>query len=221
MNIEPPMGQVVAFVPKRQCASSLALTAIRSYWESLREGAAPPRRSRIDARGIESALEFAFILERVPQGLARLRLAGQHLCDLAGMELRGMPLTSLIRTADRTLCHDATERAFSGPAIIEMQLVDAGLNRGLNGGTARLLILPLSDDQGAVSRALGALVHAGPHPQAPACYEILSQRRIALRAPANPWTNLATGMAEAQAPFQGPGRSHLQVVRMDHPAATG
>lgn len=215
MNKEPPLGQVVAFVPRRPCASSLALAAVRSYWESLRDGQLVPRRSQIDARGIESVLEFAFILERIPQGEARFRLVGLHLCDLAGMELRGMPLTSLIRTDDRARCHAATELAFNGPAIIEMQLLGAG------SGTARLVLLPLQDDQGAINRAIGALVHSGPQPQSPATYEILSQRTIALRGYSDAWRGLVTGLAEAPAPFQGPGRSHLRLVGIDQPATTG
>ena len=58
-----------------------------------------PRRAEIDPRGIENALEYAFILERIAPGMARIRLAGIHLSDLMGMEVRGMPLTSFIDAA--------------------------------------------------------------------------------------------------------------------------
>lgn len=73
-----------------------ALNQVESYWEALRGTRMMPKRSEIDPRGIESALEYTFILERIAPGMARLRIAGSHLSDLMGMEVRGMPLTSFI-----------------------------------------------------------------------------------------------------------------------------
>ena len=217
MNKEPQLGQVIGFVPRRQSASAVALAAVRSYWEGLRDGRCVPRRSQIDPRGMEDILEFAFILERVPQGAARFRLAGLHLCDLAGMEVRGMPLTGLIRDEDRLRCHTVTEQVFSAPAIVEMHLLPAGSDKGI----ARLLMMPLTNDEGTINRAFGALVHSGPLPQEPALFEILSVRTIALGVNA-PIEHL--GLAEAQKPFHGQGRSHLRLITKDasdHPAEAG
>ena len=53
-----------------------------------------PLRSEIDPRGLKGALEYCFVLERIAPGLARLRVAGSHLGDLMGMEVRGMPITA-------------------------------------------------------------------------------------------------------------------------------
>ena len=55
-----------------------AVEKIRTYWESLRIEGDIPLRAAVDPRGIEAALEFAFMVERVAPGVARLRLAGGH-----------------------------------------------------------------------------------------------------------------------------------------------
>ena len=60
---------------------------VESYWEALRAGRPAPARGELDPRGMEDALEYAFILERDAPRTSRLRIAGRHLCDLAGDEI--------------------------------------------------------------------------------------------------------------------------------------
>ena len=79
-----------------------AIAQVEAYWEALRGTRIVPKRSEIDPRGIEGALENAFIVERVAPGIARLRIAGSHLNDLMGMEVRGMPLTALFNPGAST-----------------------------------------------------------------------------------------------------------------------
>ena len=130
---------------------------LRAYWEALLAGRPMPARADIDPRGIDRALEFAFILERVAPGMGRFRLAGQHICDLMGMEVRGMPLTSLFAPEGRKQIADLTEAVFARPAIAEAQLVsEAGI--GKPGLAGHLVMLPLTDDFGAVTRVLGCFV---------------------------------------------------------------
>lgn len=130
---------------------------LHAYWEALLDGRPMPARADIDPRGIDRALQFAFILERVAPGMARFRLAGQHICGLMGMEVRGMPLTSLFAPEARKQIADLTEAVFARPAIAEAQLAStAGL--GKPELTGHLLMLPLTDDFEAVTRALGCFV---------------------------------------------------------------
>lgn len=133
---------------------------LRAYWEALRRGRLVPNRSDIDPRGIEGCLEYAFILERVAPGMGRFRLAGMHLNDLLGMEVRGMPLTALFAPAGRKAIAEVTEAVFSGPAVAELDLV-AETAIGKPPMKARLIILPLKSDLGDVNRALGCLVAEG------------------------------------------------------------
>jgi hypothetical protein len=141
-------------------AGRRVVAQMRAYWEGLRQGRDVPARAEIDPRGLEAALEYAFILERVAPGMGRFRLSGMHLTDLMGMEVRGMPLTALFTPEARKRVADATEAVFSGPAVAELVLT-AETGMGKPALTARLLLLPMKSDMGDVTRILGCLVAEG------------------------------------------------------------
>ena len=92
------------------------LAQVEAYWEALRGTRLMPSRAEIDPRGIEQALEYSFIVERIAPGIARMRIAGSHLSDLMGMEVRGMPLTSFITPGSRRQVSDTLEEVFETPA---------------------------------------------------------------------------------------------------------
>ncbi len=94
-------GNVITMSGYQQETRFRALSQVEAYWEGLRQGRDVPMRSDIDPRGIEDALEYAFILERIAPGLARLRVAGSHLSDVMG--------DGGARHADNFVC--ATQRA--------------------------------------------------------------------------------------------------------------
>lgn len=130
---------------------------LRAYWDGLRKGRLVPSRTDIDPRGIETTLHYTYIIERIAPGMGRFRVAGMHLNDLMGMEVRGMPLSSMFEPAARKGLSDACEAVFNGPAIAEFDLrSDGGVGRPPL--QAKLLILPLSSDLGDISRAMGCLV---------------------------------------------------------------
>lgn len=130
---------------------------LRAYWSSLRRGRAIPDRSDVQPRGLRDVLAHAFILERIAPGAGRLRLAGRHLLDLMGMEVRGMPLCAFFNPASRGRLSDVLETVFAGPQIAEFEMVsEAGYGRPRL--AARMLVLPLRSDLGDVTRALGAIV---------------------------------------------------------------
>ncbi len=137
-----------------------ALVQIEGYWETLRGQRLMPNRSEVDPRGLTGALEYAFVLERIAPGLARFRVAGRHLSDLMGMEVRGMPMSATFTPDSRPKLSTALEAAFHEPAQIRMQIAgEEGAGRlPLEG---ELLILPLRSDDGNVSRALGCIVMDG------------------------------------------------------------
>ena len=158
---------------------------LRAYWEGLRKGRAVPPRSEVNPRGIERALEFSFILERVAPGMGRFRLAGMHLNDLMGMEVRGMPLSALFAPAGRKRIAEITEAVFSDPAIAEVELC-AETSIGKPEMMARLLILPLTSDFGDVSRALGCFVAEGEIGRTPRRFEVTGVRMSAIASQAPP-----------------------------------
>ena len=155
-----------------------ALSELRGYWESLRSGRLVPLRSEIDPREISSALEYGFILERLQPRAIRFRLAGMHLCDLMGMEVRGMPLRSFISPTSRARFSAMLERVFTQPEIHEYTMISEDLD-----GTqlrARLLILPLKSDGGTVDRAIGCFVTEGVVGLAPRRFRVLETRVTSL-----------------------------------------
>ncbi|MEM1360171.1 MAG: PAS domain-containing protein [Pseudomonadota bacterium] len=147
------------------------LSTVEAYWEALREGRLVPRRADVDPRGIDRALENAFILERIAPGMARFRLAGMHLNDLLGMEVRGMPLTSFFTPDARRQVSDALEHVFEEPASARFQLI-AERSIGKPAMEAELILLPLKSDLGDVSRALGCLVSTGEIGRTPRRFDV-------------------------------------------------
>ena len=136
------------------------LRQAEAYWAGLRRGDEIPSRAQVDPRGLENILSQTFILERVAPGIARFRLAGQRVNELAGMEVRGMPLTAFFTAEARKTVSAALENMFDEPSIIEMELqTEATRLRGSR--SARMILLPLRSDLGDVSRALGVLVSEG------------------------------------------------------------
>lgn len=186
------------------------LDGLRAYWEGLRAGRAVPLRSEVDPRGIEPALEFAFILERVAPSVARFRLSGMHLSDLMGMEVRGMPLTALFTPRARARMAALVEAVFQEPQAADLTLAaESGIGRPRL--AARMLILPLRSDLGDVSRALGCLVSEGETGRTPRRFDVIRAEvttLVATPAPLpGPAPALVAGLAEPGAPFRpGPGR---------------
>ena len=149
------------------------LAAFVTYWSSMRKGHAVPRRTDIDPRGIEALLENAFIAEKIAPGLARLRIAGTHLSDLMGMEVRGMPISAFIAPEQRELLSELLVEVFDRPAIVKINLESpSGVGRRALKGT--LLMLPLRSDLGDTSRALGCFLTDGLVGRTPRRFDIIS-----------------------------------------------
>lgn len=160
------------------------IAAFRSYWSTMRKDGDVPRRSEIDPRGIEPLLAEAFVAERIAPGLARLRIAGNHLTDLMGMEVRGMPLSSFLVPAHRDRLADLLVDLFDAPATLELELTsEAG--SGQTPLVGRMVLMPLRSDLGDISRALGCLVTDGPMGRAPCRFAITRSRVSVIDMPSH------------------------------------
>jgi len=150
-------------VPMTNFRNTVPVSPMRqaeAYWTALRRGDDIPSRSQIDPRGLENILSQTFILERVAPGIARFRLAGQKVNEMAGMEVRGMPITAFFTPDARKQMSAALEHMFEAPAIVEIEMQTEG-SRLRGRREARMLLLPLRSDLGDVSRALGVFVSEG------------------------------------------------------------
>lgn len=132
--------------------NDLVLSSLRTYWDRLRAGRIAPYRAEIDPRQFEGALENMFIVERVSPDNMRIRLAGMKICEMMGMEVRGMEPGLLVDGADRLRFDRLLGVVMSEPAVVDLSLSTDG-----RGGRQRaaMLLMPLRSDFGEINRVLG------------------------------------------------------------------
>ncbi|WP_281967870.1 PAS domain-containing protein [Roseovarius nanhaiticus] len=164
-------GEIIAGDAARPSPFAPQLEAFEAYWKEKRHGALVPRRSDIDPRGIEPLLSHAFVTERIAPGLARLRIAGGHLTDLMGMEVRGMPISAFLEPGARDALAHHLVCLFDQPATLRLTLSSAA-RPGAPALSGTMIMLPLRSDLGDVSRALGCLVTNGTIGRGPRRFEI-------------------------------------------------
>jgi hypothetical protein len=202
---------------------------VEAYWEGLRNGRLMPNRGEVQARGLGAAMDNAFILERVANGFARMRVAGPRLNDLMGMETRGMPVSALFLPEQRSQLSDTLEAVFGEPAMARLTLLaPAAADGPMFAG--EVLLLPLRSDLGDVTRALGCLIYEGMIGKAPRRFRIDAEERRTLtgfaetpEAPTIVPRRMveAPGFAESTAAFEPPRqrrvgeRPHLRLVKSD------
>ncbi len=165
-------SNVIPLMPRRSEILFPALREVEAYWSGLRDGRAMPARADVDPRGIQSALEYAFILERIAPGVARFRVAGMHLNDLMGMEVRGMPLTAMFVPEGRKQISAAVEAVCKTPQITTVTMTgERSIGRGPM--DAQILLCPLKSDLGDATRILGCLQSKGNIGRQPRRFDIV------------------------------------------------
>ena len=222
MTEKTTTGDVVSLGTQAKAIKGKDIENLRRYWQSMRKNGDVPRRSDIDPRGIDTLLENALIAEKIAPGLARLRIAGQHLGDLMGMEVRGMPVSAFIAPEYREQLAEALSELFERPAIVTLSLTAPG-SLGRPEMSATLILLPLRSDLGDVSRALGCLVTKGGIGRTPRRFDITHVRidRMDTTAMDAEEPRPVSGMAEPAAPYEADRpplaseRSYLKLVRSD------
>ncbi|KAE9631828.1 PAS domain-containing protein [Parasedimentitalea maritima] len=211
--------KVISMDRFRDGSSLSPIRQAESYWTALRQGEDVPKRSQIDPRGLENILSQTFILERIAPGIARFRLAGQKLNEMAGMEVRGMPLTAFFTPTARKQVSAALEHMFDAPAVVELSLqTEATRNRPSQ--EARMLLMPLRSDLGDVSRALGVFVSEGNSMKTSQRFNVVATELRPVtpllkpqKSPASKSPNeVNAGFAETQAKF-GDERSVMDEAR--------
>ncbi|WP_159458411.1 PAS domain-containing protein [Roseisalinus antarcticus] len=203
-----------------------ALRQMERYWNELRGGHRLPQRRDVDPARLEDSLPHAFLMQRVAPNVGRLRVAGQQLTKVLGMDPRGMPLTAFFGVEARKVLSEQLRAVFDGPTIVEIPVASRrGLGRPRLSG--RLLLLPLIGDDGMVSACLGALMVDGTIGSAPRRFDIAPGviRAERVRSPSSAdlrETLLAqieeTGREGAEAPRPAPALSGAPRVRPERPA---
>jgi len=196
-----------------------AIAQVEGYWQGLYESGEIPPRSAVDPRGMEDALEYAFLLERIAPGVGRIRLSGRHLNDILGMEVRGMPLTALFAPSARSQIANAIERVCNGPRLADLEVSSKG-GPGRAQMDGRLFMAPLVGDNGRTNRVLACLQTKGVIGRTPRRFDTAhcATRHLdtAASAPLRPKIRQIAFAREEQTPFQpasAPAKHpHLRLV---------
>jgi hypothetical protein len=185
-----------------------ALQALESYWRELRGARRLPVRTEVEPARIDAILHNCFILEHVAPGIARIRVAGQALAAITGHDLRGMPISALFDVGSRLALQGWLGQVFQGPALVELPLRQSG-GFMRPGRTGRMLILPLLGAEGAVTRAIGAVVADGPLAARPVAIDAAEPVRCEQigQVAATPLTVVTGGLRTAK-----PARGGLRLV---------
>ncbi|MEM9762455.1 MAG: PAS domain-containing protein [Pseudomonadota bacterium] len=124
------------------------------YWHSLRGTRVCPMRAEVDPRRISATIGNLFILEDLGRGNVRFRLAGSALVDAFWMELRGLPIQSIMSSEARQSMRELVAETLAEPGIGMARLRRADAT---DGGLWEMALLPLRSDRGQIDRVLGAL----------------------------------------------------------------
>jgi hypothetical protein len=201
-SIEGRGAAAWAFLAHRLTKSHRVFGEVLQYWDGLRDGATLPARADLDPRVIQSALSNSFILDRTRPGTIRMRVAGGHMNALMGMEVRGMPIRAFFDLLERRRLMELVETVFTGPALLELDLISE--NQSGAPLTGKMLILPMRDHAGQVTKALGCLVTTGAIGATPRRFRIRREVLTAIEPAkaAQKFTPALSGFAERRAPFE-------------------
>ncbi|WP_170831375.1 PAS domain-containing protein [Jannaschia faecimaris] len=185
------------------------------YWTSQRLGTGLPRRAALDPKEMGPILGHSMVLDRLRAGNVRVRLGGHVMSQLMGMEVRGLPVRAFFDLTDRTRVMDQIEQVFERPATLEFDLISEGADGIVTG---RMLILPLLDSAGQVTKALAVMVTDRIATDPPRRFQLThstlipvvgTARRDPAAEPQRRMTDhslpveIQAGMAEQAVPFQG------------------
>lgn len=203
---EKQPSNILSMIRKKTVSPMPSLDKIEQYWNVVRSNRLVPSRCEIDPRGLEGVLGHAFILERITGGLARFRIAGSHINELTGLELRQMPISALFLPNSRQILSDAMVAVFEEPAMVRMR-IESKAGFGREKMTGEMILLPLRSDLGQIDRVLGGIVMEGKVGRTPRRIEILGQSRQSLVGYAGPQHAPANEVPNLKATPDQPGAS--------------
>ncbi len=171
--------RVIDFDSARRNDIHPTLARVDAYWNQQRKGRLVPSRSDIDPMGLEGVLGNVFIAERISTGLARFRIAGTHLNNIVGLDVRGMPVSAIFNAPDREKLAQGLESVFDHPATFHLKL-ESAKSFGRGHLTGEMMFMPLRSDLGEISRALGVVTMTGDVGRTPRRFSILQSDRRGL-----------------------------------------
>lgn len=191
-NLSDDGGTIIPLIVNGCVVNDSIVQEVLDYWEGLRDGRLVPKRSEIDPRALRKSLNHTFILEANTPDNIRFRLAGSKLCDCMGMEMRGMPAYAMITQEGRNAFNEAIQACLTSPQTVDFQLSP----------TARMVLLPMADEDNTISRILGSVNVDPNNPGFPTRFTVRSMTQTRIIAAESILPKLVSELAEDQQPFQ-------------------
>lgn len=136
--------------------------ALFAYWDKVRADRCTPRRFEIEPGKLAGILPSTFILERIDAETYRFRLAGTHVCELFGFELRGTNFLDGWSAADRISLTRHLAALVKQGAVEILHMEAAPVARGST--PFEVVLLPLRHSGEEIDRILGGFsALAAPH----------------------------------------------------------
>lgn len=129
---------------------------IFNYWDRIRGSADAPLRTAIEPASVRHILPHLFILEMMPSGESRFRLAGTMVCNHFGRELRNDEFTSI--WADNQLESVAKITTGVMANAVPILLNATGYNTTGRSLPFEILMMPVRSAEDRCDRLLGCLV---------------------------------------------------------------
>lgn len=145
-------------------AAQEMLQTLEADWRRMCGNADTLPHQMLNPSRLDAALSNAFVLRRVAPGAARFRVAGQNIHSLMRLDPRGMPFSSMFTEEAREMIMEMMEAAFSLPAIVALPL-RGRRGFGFKPVKATVILLPMRDAQGEMTRILGGIAISGPAPR--------------------------------------------------------
>jgi len=210
LTVRPPASKLLRlpFALRGPALEYPLATQVLRYWDDVRGDRHAPARSEIDPRHMAQALEYTFIAEFVTPDIARLRIAGRQFEDLLGMDPRGMPLGVYFSLNARDELALALAQVRQGARAQLPLRGESGMGKpGLDG---LLLLLPLTDSAGEITRVLGVLETHGQIGRTPRRFKLAAQQ---VRITPQPQPAIQTQPRIAPERPTHSGRPQLRVIK--------
>ena len=208
---------------RRHMKTPRMMRQVEAYWEGLRPFGDLPSRDQINPRGLENALDYAFILDKPASGECVFRLGGERLGDILGIAIDRVPMVAMFLHTTQPALREALNAVFSDPAIMRAELSseDSVMRPTFD---ANLLLLPVKNAANEVTQALGVLHFDGPLGRSPRQFTRFSHNLTRLiltdKTPVFAKEPEPIGMAEAPAEFAyesgrpvSSGRPQLKIIK--------
>ena len=129
---------------------------IFNYWDRIRGSADAPLRNSIEPAAIKHILPRLFILEMMPKGEIRFRLAGTMVCNLFGRELRNDEFTALWTGSQLDDIAKITTGVMTN--AVPILLNATGYSAGGRSLAFEIVMMPLRSSEDRCDRLLGCFV---------------------------------------------------------------